>query len=311
MPAPPIEIRPVVDDAGAELSLALYNETIPERAATLEEVRAYWEGMLAHLDAVAYLDGEPAGSGFVAVEPQHRHDDVAHAMLAVPSRCRRRGVGMALYRAVSTWAAERGRTTLEGWIHDSDPDGRDFALSRGFAEASRDARIALDLTAIEPPPAEPPPGIEIVTWAERPDLARGLYEVALECYPDIPGEEDVAVEPFEEWLAHDMGGPSDRPEATFVALAEGEVVGYAKFHLSGAQPRVAHHDLTGVKRAWRGRGIAGALKRTQIAWAKAQGYEGLETANELRNEPIRRLNERLGYRDLPGRALVRGPLAPS
>ena len=48
--------------------------------------------------------------------------------------------------------------------------------------------------------------------------------------------------------------------------------------------------MTGVRRAWRGRGIAGALKRTQLAWAKANGYERLETANETRNVPIQRLS---------------------
>ena len=31
--------------------------------------------------------------------------------------------------------------------------------------------------------------------------------------------------------------------------------------------------------------------------------------NEIRNEPIRRLNKRLGYREAPGRIIVRGPLA--
>ena len=46
---------------------------------------------------------------------------------------------------------------------------------------------------------------------------------------------------------------------------------------------------------------ARALKATQIAWAKANGYEQLRTRNEQRNEPIRRLNERFGYRPAPGR----------
>ena len=67
--------------------------------------------------------------------------------------------------------------------------------------------------------------------------------------------------------------------------------------------------MTGVRRDWRGRGIAGALKRTQLAWAKANGYERLETANETRNVPIQRLNERLGYRPFAERVRLRGPLA--
>ena len=64
-----------------------------------------------------------------------------------------------------------------------------------------------------------------------------------------------------------------------------------------------------MKRAWRGRGIAGALKRAQIAWAKQAGYEQLVTNNEERNVPIRRLNERLGYKPFEGRTLLRGPIS--
>ena len=67
--------------------------------------------------------------------------------------------------------------------------------------------------------------------------------------------------------------------------------------------------MTGVKRAWRGRGIARALKCAEIAWAMRAGYRQLETSNEVRNEPIRRLNARLGYRTAPGRVMMQGPLA--
>ncbi|HZO50054.1 MAG TPA: hypothetical protein VFB26_07910 [Gaiellaceae bacterium] len=38
-------------------------------------------------------------------------------------------------------------------------------------------------------------------------------------------------------------------------------------------------------RAWRGRGIAGALERAQIAWAAAQGFRWLKTANESETSP--------------------------
>ena len=160
---------------------------------------------------------------------------------------------------------------------------------------------------IEPPAVEPPNGVEIVTWAERPELARGMYDVALEALPDIPGSEGDRVEPFADWLAHEMQGSGDRPEATFVALASDEIVGFAKFSLTEAQPTTAHHDLAGVKRAWRGRGVARALKATQIAWAKANGYDQLRTRNDERNAPIRHLNDRLGYRPSIGRVYLEGP----
>ncbi len=223
---------------------------------------------------------------------------------------RRRGAGTGLYEAISGWARERGLDTIQTIVADDDAESLAFAQRRGFAEESREKGVSLDLTRIEPPTVEPPEGVEITTWAERPELARGMYEVLLEAAPDIPGSEDEVTEPFEHWLAHDMqAGPGDRPEATFIALAGDEVIGYAKFSLTAAQPTTAHHDLTGVKRAWRGRGVARALKATQIAWAKANGYEELRTRNDERNAPIRHLNEEFGYRPTVGRIYLKGPLA--
>ena len=43
----------------------------------------------------------------------------------------------------------------------------------------------------------------------------------------MPGYEEHPIGSFEEWLAFDMSGPNDRPEAVFVALVDGEVVGYS------------------------------------------------------------------------------------
>jgi GNAT superfamily N-acetyltransferase len=124
----------------------------------------------------------------------------------------------------------------------------------------------------------------------------------------MPGAEDDEMESFDDWLAHDMQGSADRPEATFVATAGTEVVGYAKPSLTAARPTAAQHDMTGLKRAWRGHGIARALKCAQVAWAIQSGYERLETSNEQRNTPMRSLNAQLGYWAAPGRILMEGPL---
>jgi mycothiol synthase len=106
-------------------------------------------------------------------------------------------------------------------------------------------------------------------------------------------------------MAHQMQRPADSPEATFIALAGEEVIGYAKLSLT---PPTAGHSMTAVKRAWRGRGIAGALKATEINWALAHGYTELHTSNEERNTPIKRLNARLGYRPGIGQIYLVGPV---
>jgi GNAT superfamily N-acetyltransferase len=303
-----VEIRAAADDAALASSLAIWNLVYPEMAASAADERNYVAYCAGHLNLVACLAGEPVGSGFAAVEPDAAGPTIAKAHVAVVPEARGHGVGTSLYSALSVWAAKQGRTTLEAWVLDREPVGFAFAAKRGFREILREAMVALDLSGVVEPRVEAPPGVGIVTWAERPELAEGMYEVMLETLPDIPGN-DEAMPSFASWLEHHMGGASDRPEATFVALAGEEVVGYAKLHLSEARPRVAVHDLTGVKRAWRGRGVARALKASQIAWAKREGYERLETANELRNAPIRNLNAAFGYQPIPGRALVRGPIA--
>jgi GNAT superfamily N-acetyltransferase len=299
-----VEIRPVETDAEHEVALALNNELRPAHAVTMVDVRSYIE----HVPQQHYLawDGDVAvGTASAAQQPR----PVPLARNMVLTERRREGVGTALFVALSSWAHDRGAVEVESWIDDEETDGLAFAGSLGFVEVSRELKVALDLRDHEPPPVDPPPGIEIVTWAERPDLTRGMYEVLREAEPDIPGQEEDEITPFEEWLAEHMSGSGDRPEWTFVALAGDEVVGYAKFSLTAAQPETAFHDLTGVKRAWRRQGIAGALKRRQINWAKDNGYARVVTNNEERNEPIRRLNERLGYRPALGRRLMRGPIA--
>ena len=73
-------------------------------------------------------------------------------------------------------------------------------------------------------------------------------------------------------------------------------------------PGAVFHGLTGVKRAWRRRGVGSALKRAQIAAARTEGFDRLVTESEERNEPMRRLNEGLGYRPIPGMVVFQGPL---
>jgi len=256
---------------------------------------------------LASAGGRDVGTA-IGVGGWHSPEGVARAEIRVVADARGRGVGSALLAELSAWVRPLGYRELTAPVKEDDPASLAWAERRGFVEVGRNSLLVLDLTAIEAPRIEPPDGVEIVTWAERPGTERAMYEVAREAYPDVPGEDDALVAPFEEWLSMDMQGAGDRPEATFLALAGGEVVAYAKLSLSRARPEVAMHDMTGVRREWRGRGIARALKAAEIAWAKEAGYERLETQNEERNEPIRRLNERFGYVVTPGSVTVRGPI---
>jgi GNAT superfamily N-acetyltransferase len=69
------------------------------------------------------------------------------------------------------------------------------------------------------------------------------------------------------------------------------------------------NGFTAIARTERGRGVAGAIKRGQIAWAKKHGVRALRTANEARLERMLGFNRRLGYRTLYTEIVLRGPAA--
>jgi mycothiol synthase len=62
------------------------------------------------------------------------------------------------------------------------------------------------------------------------------------------------------------------------------------------EPRRAEHGLTAVRRDWRRRGVATALKRTTLAWAAANGLGEVYTWTQRDNDGMRALNTRLGFR---------------
>jgi mycothiol synthase len=302
-----VQIRECANEADEQVSLDIHNAVWPDQAVTMAEVRSFKLGTRANADFIALLGAAAVGSAVVAILP-HRPDR-AFVLTTVLAGRRRLGAGTVLYEAVSRWARGRSLETMLAPVAEDDRESIAFAQRRGFVEIERNPRMVLDVATIEKPLVAPPAGIQITSWAGRAELARGIYEVAVEAYTDVAGAGDDEMESFEDWLAHDMSGSGDRPEATFVALAGDEVVGYAKLSLTQARPTVASHDMTGVKRAWRGRGIARALKCAEISWAMESGFLRLDTSNEVRNEPIRRLNAQLGYRPAPGRVLLQGPLA--
>ena len=202
-----LEISPCAP-ADKELSLGIYNAVWPHDAITMDEVRVRGRPDRPRRLPCARRR-RAAGSGYGAVGSWR--PDVVFLLLTVLPDKRRRGAGTGLYEAVSDWARERGLETLEAVVSDDDPESLAFAERRGFVEHRREKGVVLDLAGADPPPTQPPAGVEIVTWAERPELDRGMYEVALEAYPDIPGGEDEEVEPFEEWLTNHMQGSGTCP----------------------------------------------------------------------------------------------------
>jgi mycothiol synthase len=232
-----------------------------------------------------------------------------YAMARVLPDHRGQGVGNRLYEALSKHAARLGLTSLWGRIEESDAASLRFAENRGFREVSREYEVVLDVDDADVA-TDPPAGVELVSLAERPELVRRVHEVDVEVGPDVPSHEE-SHEPmtFERWHATYLEGPGAMPDACIVALAGDEVVGYTGLRRHGSASPIADNLLTAVRRRWRRRGIALALKREQIRRAGDAGIEQIYTTNDETNVGMRGVNARLGYRPAPTRILVSGPLA--
>jgi len=256
---------------------------------------------------LAYLDDEPVGTGV------GRPSSIAgsqYSMSRVLPEYRRQGVGTAILLELSQRARQSGHTSLWGRIREDDPESRRYAQRRGFEEVGRDYEVVLDLAAVDTS-QQPPAGLEIVSIAERPDLVQAVFEVEVEVAPDVPrlpGHSHEPV-PFERWSNFYLEGPGAMPQALVVALLDGEVVGYAGMRRRGSTSRTGENLLTAVRRPWRKRGIATALKLAQIQRARGAGIEQLFTTNDETNVGMREVNKRLGYRPAPVEILVSGPLA--
>ena len=207
----------------------------------------------------------------------------------------------ARWREASAAARALGKTGLEVWTTDRTPAVVAFLAARGYDEARRYVISELELAAAADPGE---PAFELVTLAERPELGPALFPIAAESYRDQPGRAGTRIGDLAAWRS--FGLDPHPPEAFLVAPEHGRPLGYGYLELDGD---TGTHGFTAVARAARGRGVAGAIKRGQIRWARDRGLRALRTANEARLEGMLALNRRLGYRPLYEEIVLRGPCA--
>ena len=177
----------------------------------------------------------------------------------------------------------------------SDPQSLAWVERRGFVEVERQEAVALDLVASDPQPVEAPDGVEIVTRAERPISAGRCTRWGSRRRATSPGSTDERAE------LRELGCVRDRAAEP----RSGAVLHRARRRAWSGSPRSTCFRMTSStgsprsSRDWRGRGVGTALKRSQIAAAKERGFRRLLTESQHENEPMRRLNEKLGFRPEP------------
>ena len=278
-----VEIKPVGTDDEMRLYLDVLAEVEPnERVPSVAEM--WGKQRPGRTPLIVYRVGELVGAGFVDRSSQVGR---AFVMPRVRPAFRRQGIGTAVLRQLLLLAGQLDRPIACSMA--DDPGSTEFGLRHGFAEVDRQVEQlrAIGQEAVPTPPAP----VTIVSVEQHPELWQPAFEaVGRQGFADLALDTHVEVTE-QQWVANEMNNPA----STFIALAGQQIIGVASL-LTEDNSRRAEHGLTAVRREWRGKGVASALKRHCLAWASANGLTEVYTWTQKNNGDMRRLNEHLGFR---------------
>jgi mycothiol synthase len=294
-----VRVRPVETDADLDAYVAVANEAVPDDIPwDVRQQRERLERDPRRLYMLAVVGGAPVAVGFAGPSDNAERGFVAPRVLPAS---RRRGIGSALLVRLADHLEELGFGIAGAHVDGNDDGSLAFARLFGFEEVDR--QVEQVRTIGEEPPAEPPAGVEFVTVAERPELLREAYSLGVQGWADMATAEAVTIS-LEDWLADEATFPA----GSFVALADGEIVGYSGLCRLGDDETTAEDGLTVVRADWRRRGLATALKQAELAWAAANGVKEIVTWTQHGNDAMRAANERLGYVYRAVSVTMRGPI---
>lgn len=244
-----------------------------------QDVREEFTGPSAHLaGSLAVCDGDGVvGYGLLHVisrEPEW----VAVCDGAVDPRWWRRGIGRWIVDRHLEQAADlrAGRPAeLRAAVSEGRDGARELFTGAGFTTRRWFERMSTDLAVLAPPPAIPA-DVHIRPWAAADD--EPVRRVSNLAFADHFGSKprDPAA-----WRAEVTGAHSFRPQASFVAEIDGEIMGFAlaaEFTADSAQRgrRTGYVSRVGTVRQARGRGIGGALVARVLTALRDDGYAAAE-----------------------------------
>lgn len=318
-----VRIRPFAD-GDYPRAVEIHTLVYPSAPTTEAEERYYdrvWDTTrFARYRTVA----EDAGGRVVAVGrynhvPDEFHPEKYAVDIAVDPACRRRGVGGALYAHLIALLRAHGAIAARAGVpNEEDAESLGFLARRGFVETHRGWQSRLDVAGFAfgrfatAEPRVAARGIAITTLGAEtvrgPQALRGVYELTTACERDVPSADPVTPVPFDLFVAHTVASPNYLADAFFLAKDGDRYVGLSALWRLYAAPDVLQQGLTGVLPAYRGRGIALALKLQTVRFAQATGARQIWTWNDSRNRPMLRINEAMGFVKQPASVGLEKPL---
>ena len=315
-------IRPRVPDDDGQI-VAIRNRIDPEYPPQTVEIFRHFaslvpEGMHSE-QWVAEQAGRIVGYALLEQAWWSKTPGVFEGKIRVDPPLWSEGIGAQLYDCLLQRVKELDAQKLYSGIREGDDHAERFVSRRGFTPTGRSHRMSrLDVRQANLDGYEGleeqlvRSGLQVKTVAEigmdDEGFLHALHDLDSLSARDVPSSEPFEPAPFDIWLRDALTGPGSSPAWSWVALDGKQPVGVAFLRRQGGN--AAFNSYTGVHPAYRGRGVARALKQKTIDWARENGVDYIYTGNDVANQRMLSINIRLGYQPLPAGVEVVKQLTP-
>ena len=184
-----------------------------------------------------------------------------------------------------------------------------FLQKRGFAETWRRLDYRLNVREADSRSLEAlgeklkNQNIYVKTYPELatdPNRDEKLRALGWRLEGDVPHGEPPTELSLEAFLRERLEPKAVLKDAFFIAVVGETFIGMSSLWNFGSYLET---EFTGVLPEYRGRGVAALMKLLGVRYAEQRGFTQIRTTNDVSNEAMRKLNERLGFRAQP--ALLR------
>lgn len=291
-------------DAGYERLAALCGRATPWHWHTGIVMKAY-DASLAFNDQAYHAFVAVEGVeiiGFVRIWELLRYGAPGrrYLHLVVDPDHRRQGIGRRLYEAALASMPET--TELLAEMISTHPPGLEVAYAAGFVseaveheqvcqvERADPALLARLRTALDGLDVQPLSALKhLPDWRER------LHALYMALDSDVPAPVEYTRISLEAYLKAEVEIPSALHDACFIARDGDAWIAISELRKQADGTRRLFQDLTGVRPAYRRRGIASGLKALCLQWARAQGYTEIMTWNDQENAGMLAANAKVGF----------------
>jgi GNAT superfamily N-acetyltransferase len=290
----------------AELLTLISPEPVSVEGLREDEARTmpgkHWQRLVAE-DAAGWVVGYALLIRYPS-QPVGMHN----LELVVDPVHRRQGIGARLYADALEYARTHGMTRLRVEIRDDSPGSLAFARQRGFTISHHVFESSLNLLTFDEDAFADvvarveASGIHFFTLAETGKTEAALhqlYDLNRMASLEEPGSTG-GFPTYENWLRIVIDAGWYRAQSQFIAADGDTYVGLAGVYNEPDSPKSMFNGFTGVLSAYRGLGIALALKLLTIRYARSDGAHEIVTSNDERNAAMLSVNRKLGFEPSSG-----------